>query len=208
MPDSKTRDRDEASIAGAVILLFRRWKPSVSVGYFDESLFIQDFTTSVAPRFARVYDRALQQLSGAHEVDVGPESARLSLEWANKYAEQLAEDIAADMRERIGEVAHDDLHRAHILQDLAKEALTAARAKDIAITETTRGISMGEKAAVEAIKRDGIKLIARWYTEDDERVCPICEPLDGMRERIWRRRFPFGPPAHPRCRCWLEYDTA
>lgn len=45
-----------------------------------------------------------------------------------------------------------------------------------------------------------------WITERDERVCPICAPLDGQPADAWRDGFPFGPPAHPKCRCHLEYQ--
>ena len=36
-----------------------------------------------------------------------------------------------------------------------------------------------------------------WYTRQDERVCPICRPLNGESVTVIGRR----PPAHPRCRC-------
>ena len=54
-----------------------------------------------------------------------------------------------------------------------------------------------------------------WMSERDDRVCPICEALDGkivtddelffstVPRKVGRRmsRTLNGPPAHPRCRC-------
>jgi len=43
-----------------------------------------------------------------------------------------------------------------------------------------------------------------WYTQADERVCPVCAPLHGKKQDVWEQQFPSGPPAHVRCRCGLE----
>ena len=99
------------------------------------------------------------------------------------------------------------------------------RAETIAITEVTTAITQAEIAARrEAITaspenrvtpddpneppiivRDG--LVAIWQTAEDERVCPVCGPLHDAREARWENKFPNGPPAHPRCRCWLIYEN-
>lgn len=54
------------------------------------------------------------------------------------------------------------------------------------------------------------KLTAIWNTAVDDKVCPICKPLDNQREqpgvaKNWSELFPGGPPAHPRCRCFLRW---
>lgn len=51
-------------------------------------------------------------------------------------------------------------------------------------------------AAQDSYKAAGITEI-EWLTEEDDRTCEICGPLDG-------KRFPIGTinaPAHPNCRC-------
>lgn len=52
----------------------------------------------------------------------------------------------------------------------------------------------------------GTILHAWWVTEYDGRVCPICAPLHGSPEEVWRKTIPQGPRAHPRCRCILIYS--
>lgn len=45
-----------------------------------------------------------------------------------------------------------------------------------------------------------------WNTSEDDKVCPICRPLNQKPSEEWAEEFPEGPPAHPNCRCWLEYS--
>lgn len=82
------------------------------------------------------------------------------------------------------------------------------RADVIAITETTGALSEAElESANIATTAAGSGLIvdARWFTADDERVCPVCEPLHNTAYAVFSIYFPGGPPAHPRCRCRLEW---
>lgn len=81
------------------------------------------------------------------------------------------------------------------------------RATRIAATEVTRWISLGEQLAQEQVERlTGRRLIRIWHTNRDELVCPICRPLHKTSEREWVHIFPWGPPAHPECRCWKTYQ--
>lgn len=75
------------------------------------------------------------------------------------------------------------------------------RAEAAGITDTTGHRSAATVLAAIAI---GIDLV--WRTEMDDRVCKVCDPLNGTGPDTWRHQFPAGPPAHPRCRCDLEQD--
>lgn len=96
-------------------------------------------------------------------------------------------------------------------------------AENISISETTSGISAGEKIYVDIARelitkppigvggivtpRSGIvpTITEIWITEKDGFVCPICRPLHKKPREFWDDKFPGGPRAHPRCRCWLIY---
>lgn len=79
-------------------------------------------------------------------------------------------------------------------------------ASGIAITETTAAQSAGQRQAVQTYQVvTNVVITGRWVTEDDEKVCPICRPLDGTTQDVWGLKFPLGPPAHPRCRCHLDF---
>lgn len=89
--------------------------------------------------------------------------------------------------------------RADLARHLEKY-YSPVRAEMIAITETTRAKVEGERAAVAEINQRGVILVPTWMTQEDERVCPICGP------RHKQRITGDYPPAHPRCRCYVDYD--
>lgn len=83
--------------------------------------------------------------------------------------------------------------------------ITKLRAQRIAMNELINAMTVVE---LEAAKRYGIKEII-WRTSIDDRVCPICIPLEGEKRKV-NSKFPTptgsveGPPAHVGCRCFLE----
>ena len=86
-------------------------------------------------------------------------------------------------------------------------AFHPVRAGRIAVTEITKAVSAGETIANEILRREvGKQLTRRWWTRDDERVCPVCGPLHRKLEFEWHGQFPSGTPAHPECRCWMTYE--
>ena len=75
------------------------------------------------------------------------------------------------------------------------------RAEMIAITEATRAFSEGN---IQEWLASGVVDGIKWMTAEDELVCPICEPLDGKEGSLTDGIEGLKPPAHVRCRCWLE----
>jgi len=96
------------------------------------------------------------------------------------------------------------------------DRLLDERAIAIARTETVRAVNAGrmelwrQQMALGEIPPDAKKV---WRTAADERVCPICAPLDG-RVVAMVDRFTgisgvstISPPIHTRCRCWLTLEV-
>lgn len=85
--------------------------------------------------------------------------------------------------------------------------ISAIRAERIVLTETAHAMGVIE---LESIKRAGIKEYI-WRTSRDERVCPICSPLEGQRVNTGKSFthpetgaiYQFYP-AHVSCRCYIE----
>ena len=73
------------------------------------------------------------------------------------------------------------------------------RAELIASTEVTRSFSEANKIAYQ---QSGVVKQEVWRTAADERVCPICGPLNGKRVPVGESWDGLRPPAHPNCRCW------
>jgi SPP1 gp7 family putative phage head morphogenesis protein len=87
-----------------------------------------------------------------------------------------------------------------------RQRLIAFRAETIARTETMTAVHAGQREGWRQLEEKGaLPLTVRreWMTAEDERVCPICGPLDGQTTTL-NASYPGGfdtPPAHPNCRC-------
>lgn len=86
------------------------------------------------------------------------------------------------------------------------DRLNNRRALLIARTETIRGSNEGQNQLWnQAVASGQLSRTAKrvWIVTPDERLCPICEGLDGKIAPLngsFDGRF-SGPPAHPACRC-------
>ena len=78
-----------------------------------------------------------------------------------------------------------------------------ARVEELAVDNTTAANTAGGEAATAATV--GLSPDDTWFTQGDQRVCPVCGPLHRKKREDWQRFFPSGPPSHPNCRCWIEY---
>jgi hypothetical protein len=130
-----------------------------------------------------------------------PRVARVNAKWEALLEQGVPE---ADIDRRIGK----------FMQQLLTE-----RAETIALTETHRAAVRGQQAGWEAAIEDGVldkdKWVKVWSITKDERLCDICEPMDGKEAEIDEPYKDddgndilnvFGEPMlepdmHPRCRC-------
>lgn len=87
------------------------------------------------------------------------------------------------------------------IQDKAVSIFGPDRDAKIAISETTTAATEGGEAA--AGETFGVSPDDVWWTENDQKVCPVCRPLH--RTKRGSKQWHIGPPAHPGCRCWIEY---
>jgi len=88
---------------------------------------------------------------------------------------------------------------------------TESRALLIATTETTRVYAEANLLAGEALKKEypDVQVIKRFFTNRDDRVCPLCAPLHGQEVEI-SETFEGGydgPPIHVGCRCFVTTTT-
>lgn len=132
----------------------------------------------------------------------------------------LTERDAARIRRLTDALREDGMSEADALAAAQREAnkMRRRRAKVIAHTELAYAHNFGAfsmmKAADESGEFPGERVVKRWYTQLDERVCYWCGPLHdvvvGMETTFpgKTKRVPntFAPPAHPNCRCVLLYE--
>jgi SPP1 gp7 family putative phage head morphogenesis protein len=85
-----------------------------------------------------------------------------------------------------------------------------ARAQSIARTELVSAFNRGAHESILQAQQQGYisKVKKRWLTAEDERVCDVCGPMDGIAVGQ-DEDFPGGydlPGAHPMCRCVVVYE--
>lgn len=73
------------------------------------------------------------------------------------------------------------------------------RAKTIARTEITRVHAEGQLDAMERLGVKEVGVSVEWSTAEDEAVCPLCQPMEGVVLSIEESRGLL--PRHPNCRC-------
>lgn len=118
----------------------------------------------------------------------------------NEYTlQRLRKTLAEGVREEEGV---DDLKNR--VSDVFESA-TGSRAEKIARTEVLRASNF---ATDEAYTQSQVVKGKEWLTALDERVCPICQPLDAKTATkdgnfsTTAGDVPY-PPAHPNCRCTI-----
>lgn len=138
----------------------------------------------------------------------GAEDQSATAQAAQAYAQQRAREVAQSFvqnsREALEAKAREWAEPTTTdAREAAAEVFAPSRDENIGITETT---SAGQAGSEWAVTQAGQQSEAdKWRTERDARVCPICSPLEMTPRSEWQAKFPAGPPAHPRCRCFIEY---
>lgn len=132
-----------------------------------------------------------------------------AISWADKHAAELVTGISETTREDISNVIAELLETGD--WDEALEELLAAvgddeRAALIARHEAMTAVSEGQREAWDQAVEAGLlpeNALRTWITTPDDKLCPICEELDGKTAALGEEYESDidGPPAHVGCRC-------
>lgn len=179
-----------------------------------------DLTRLFTDRLDDVFVEAAQAYAGqlAYGIDEA-ELQQTAQEWARNYAPLLAAQMTTTTRAYLTDIARRapdvPVNERNLLLVLIGAGITVAgvayrfrapfntqRAVSTAVTEVTNAISAGERAVNEKLQMNGVRVEPVWYTQLDERVCPVCAPRHG---RLQGDGWTKEPPAHPNCRCYVGY---
>lgn len=157
----------------------------IFVGGRDEFLRTAFSSPEALSKVELLYERAFTELEGVTSA-MDQQMSRILAEGLSQG--QAPATIARDLRANITK-------------------LTNTRAKTIARTEIIRAHSEGQLDAFEVLGVKEVGLLAEWLTAGDDRVCIICQDLEGQVFTIKEARGMM--PAHPNCRCaWIPAGKA
>lgn len=149
------------------------------------------------------YADGAQQCSVDLAFDVANERVQEVLGDLLTRAKGMAETTREDIRRLIGLAAEEGWSNEMLADEILARAasISPVRAAMIAATETATAYSRGSLLAYADAGVDE----SEWLTAEDEKVCPICAPLDGKRAALGAEFAPGirWPAAHPNCRCSL-----
>ena len=123
-----------------------------------------------------------------------------ALDYARLYRYGQIKGITDTTRKQVQEAIAEWIRSGDPLSTLEAKLspiFGKVRAQMIASTETTRIFASANKNTFEST---GFVSEFRWMTTQDDRVCPICAPRD---QQVYNMNEEH-PPAHPRCRCWIQ----
>lgn len=142
-----------------------------------------------------------------------------AVEAAKAQAAKLIQNISKTSREAIKELVskafEDQVTAADLADAIADEIGDDARAEVIARTETMAAANAGQQEAWSQAVDSGLLTGDErqvWIVTPDDRLCAICEPMDGETAPL-DGTFDVdgddldGPPAHPNCRCTVALEV-
>jgi len=118
--------------------------------------------------------------------------------------DEVAQGVANNSRLQYEALISQGVKPDEIIERMALR-FSSGHAEQIAVTELTRAEAHFSDALSARLNEQGATNQIRWLTSEDERVCPICNPLDGKLKKdggwMTKNGMIERPPAHPNCRC-------
>ena len=165
----------------------------------------KELAVVLAPFLEEVYLTQAKELMLSQPVGVAWDLVhQAAVDWARQYTFDLVRGINDISRRALQSAVSAYFERGQTIGELEQSISSLygpVRASMIAQTEITRASVMGERSIVTELEKVGIRMIPIFATSSDEKVCPICAPLDG--KEVTEDLF---PPRHVNCRCWLNHE--
>jgi HK97 family phage portal protein len=158
---------------------------------------------------------ALSMIGAQHEDILADPSTRDALErgiarMARSYNETTRDQLAKVLGDELTASGGTNLQK---LTDAVEGVYSFADERRAGLIAQTEAYRTSNWANREAWRESGVVTTVRWYTAEDQRVCPDCAALDDMVVGIEGKFFVDTyadagiPPRHPDCRCYLRPET-
>lgn len=128
-----------------------------------------------------------------------------AVDWARTYTYELVTGLTDTTRKIVTNAITHFTNTPGMtigqVRSLLDPAFGPVRAQMISVTETTRAYANATNFYQNELRDMGVETERFWVTSADEKVCPVCGPLNGKGEDVWIALYPEGPAAHVNCRC-------
>lgn len=113
----------------------------------------------------------------------------------------VTDAMSAQMSRVLAEGLTQGKNPRAIAKDLVDrvDKIGITRARLIARTEIIRAHAEGQLDALERLGVEEVGVMVEWSTAGDDRVCPLCQPLEGVVFKLKEARGLI--PRHAQCRC-------
>ena len=153
----------------------------------------EELADVVVPFSERVYLEGAQRMLESVPVGVSWDLVNEgAASWARDYGGRLVKDISTTTRRSVGNAVANFYEQGQTMGELGGSmtefrdrlgnVFGPQRAEMIAVTEVTRAAAEGERALEKEVAKEGIILVEIWQTANDDLVCQICGPRNGIEE--------------------------
>ena len=210
----------EKAVAAKVRAVFKQYgnqiKAKAARGIVDHVAADEMFSTlakRITPVLTNVYTTQIQATEIETGVPLDTERYKTAAqEWAEKYSygelkSGLEATTITNVQRMVSKLVQDPSLTPAMVAAGLFPTFSDYRVAMIATTEVTRAKSAAVNGYYDGLTEDGLDVVRRWGTKLDEKVCPICGPLDNKKEETYKKKFNDGPPAHPNCRCRIGVEV-
>jgi len=210
----------EKAVAAKVRAVFKQYgnqiKAKAARGIVDHVAADEMFSTlakRITPVLTNVYTTQIQATEIETGVPLDTERYKTAAqEWAEKYSfgelkSGLEATTITNVQRMVSKLVQDPSLTPAMVAAGLFPTFSDYRVAMIATTEVTRAKSAAVNGYYDGLTEDGLDVVRRWGTNLDEKVCPICKPLDNKKEETYKKKFPDGPPAHPWCHCRIGVEV-
>ena len=214
-------NKDQRKLAGTIGSLFKKYGPKIKsaagdgvVDYGTTSELFSALARKLEPELRSIYIKNIKVAIADNDTPIDTEVyTTYAQDWARSYTfdkltSELTDTTIKNLRRMVSKMASDPTLTSAAVSAGLFPTFSPYRVAMIATTEVTRASAAAINGYTDILTQYGEKVVRRWSTEVNEKVCPICRPLDNKKEKVWLEQFPYGPPAHPWCGCSIGVEVA
>ena len=215
------RTKGEKAVAKRVTAVFNKFGTEIKaqaakgvVDYDTTDKMFKALGKSLTPVLENIFKVQARGVLAVSTAEIPEESfTTAAFDWAEKEAgytlpREMNETTLKNLRRVALSIGQDPSLSAAEITAALYPTFSPYRAAMTAVTEVTRAKAAANNECYDILTEYGEDVVRRWSTYMDERVCPICRPLDNKKEKIYAVQFKSGPPAHPNCRCRIGVEVS